>query len=64
MKSLPRAGEFDEFNLSHLRPGTVVVVPARLASLLILAGHAELLDDHPSRAEAADVGQPKFPRRK
>ena len=64
MKSLPRPGEFDEFNLSHFRAGSIAVVPARLASLLILAGHAELLDDHPSRSEAADVGQPKFPRRK
>jgi hypothetical protein len=64
LKSLPPAGEFDEFNLSYLRPETIAVVPARLASLLILAGHAELLDDHPSRAEAADFGQPKFPRRK
>jgi hypothetical protein len=64
VKTVPPAGEFDEFNLSHLRAETIVVLPAQLASLLILAGHAELLDDHPSRAEAADFGQPKFPRRR
>jgi hypothetical protein len=64
VKSLPTAGEFDEFNLSHFRVGSIVVVPARLASMLILSGHAELIDDHPARAEAADFGQPKFPKRK
>ena len=64
VKTVPQAGEFDEFNLSHLRPETIVVLPAQLASLLILAGHAELVDDHPTRAEAADFGQPKFPRRR
>jgi len=42
----------------------VFVVPSHLASLLIIAGYAELLDDHPARAEAADFGQPRFPSRK
>jgi hypothetical protein len=64
MKALPEPGEFDEFDLSHFRPGGVFVVPSFLASMLILAGYAELLDDHPARAEAADFGQPKFPKRK
>ena len=64
VKSLPTDGDFDEFNLSHFRVGGIVVVPARLASMLILSGHADLVDDHPARAEAADFGQPKFPRRK
>jgi len=64
LKSLPDTGEFDEFNLSHFVAGSTYVVPSRLASLLILAGHAELIDDHPARAEAADFSQPKFPRRK
>jgi hypothetical protein len=64
VKSLPTSGDFDEFNLSHFRVGGVVVVPARLASMLILSGHADLLDDHPARAEAADFGQPKFPKRR
>jgi len=62
--SLPDAGEFDEFDLTHFRPGQVFVVPARLASMLIIAGHAVLVDDHPARAEAADFGQPKFPKRR
>jgi hypothetical protein len=64
LKHLPSAGEFDEYDLAHFRVGETYVVPARLASLLILAGHAELVDGHPARAEAADFGQPRFPRRK
>ena len=64
LRSLPQRGEFDEFDLSHFRIGGVFVVPARFASMLILAGYAELLDDHPARAEAADFGHPKFPKRK
>jgi hypothetical protein len=63
VKSLPAPGEFDEFDLSHFRPGGIFVVPARLASILILSGHAEMLDGHPVRAEAADFGQPRFPKR-
>ncbi len=61
---MPNPGEFDEFDLSHFRPGQVFVVPARLASMLIISGYAELIDDHPARAEAADFGHPKFPKRK
>ena len=64
LKALPEAGEFDEFDLSHFRPGGVFVVPARLASLLIISGYADLVDDHPARAEAADFGHPRFPKRK
>jgi hypothetical protein len=64
MKALPAPGEFDEFNLSHFRLGGVFVVPSFLASMLILAGYAELVDDHPARAEAADFSQPRFPKRK
>ena len=64
LKALPHPGEFDEFDLSHFRSGGTFVVPARLASLLIIAGYAELVDDHPARAEAADFGQPRFPKRK
>jgi hypothetical protein len=64
VKSIPANGEFEEFNLSHFRPGGIYVVPSRLASLLILAGHAELVDEHPARSEAADFGQPRFPKRK
>ena len=64
LKALPEAGEFDEFDLSHFRPGDVYVVPSHFATLLILAGYAELVDSHPPRAEAADFGQPRFPKRK
>lgn len=61
---MPPDGEFDEFDLRHFRPGGTFVVPARLASMLIISGCAELVDDRPARAEAADFGQPRFPRRK
>jgi hypothetical protein len=64
LKSVPDSGEFAEFDLSHFRVGGVFVVPARLASMLILAGYAELVDAHPARAEAADFGHPRFPKRK
>lgn len=64
LKALPEPGEFDEFNLKHFRVGGVFLVPARLASMLIIAGYAEMVDDHPARAEAADFGQPRFPKRK
>jgi hypothetical protein len=63
LKALPEPGEFDEFDLSHFRVGGTFVVPSRLASLLIISGYAEMVDDHPARAEAADFGQPMFPRR-
>jgi len=64
LTSVPPPGPFDEFDLSHFRVGQKYVVPARLASLLIIAGYADLVDSHPPRAEAADFGQPRFPNRK
>ena len=64
LKALPCHGELEEFDLSHFRAGGTFVVPARMASMLIISGYAELIDDHPGRAAAADFGQPKFPKRK
>jgi hypothetical protein len=64
MIAMPPAGEFDEFHLEHYHVGQSYTVPARLASLLIIAGCAELVDSHPQRAEAADFGHPRFPKRK
>lgn len=61
---MPKRGEFDEFDLGHFRTGDTYVVPSHLASLLILAGYAELVDMHPPRAEAADHATPRFPKRK
>jgi len=61
---VPRPGEFDGFDLDCYHVGQVYVLPSRLASLLILAGRAELVDSHPPRAEAADFGQPRFPKRR
>jgi hypothetical protein len=63
LKVMPTDGEFDEFDLSHFHPGGVFVVPARLASLLIISGYAELVQDR-LPAEAADRGGPRFPRRR
>jgi hypothetical protein len=60
----PAPGEFDEFHLEHYHVGQSYIVASRLASLLILAGYAELVDSHPKRAEAADFGHPRFPKRK
>ena len=50
---MPSQGEFDEFHLEHYHVGQTYVLPSRLASLLILAGYAELVDQ--ARAEAADA---------
>jgi hypothetical protein len=63
VKALPTAGELDEFDLSHFHVGGTFVVPARLASILIIAGCADLVDAHPARAEAADFSRPRFPQR-
>jgi hypothetical protein len=54
VKALPGPGEFDEFDLRHFWVGGIFVVPAQLASLLIISGCAEMVEDHPARAEAAD----------
>jgi hypothetical protein len=64
MIAIPSAGQFDEFHLEHYHVGQSYTVPARLASLLIIAGYADLVDSHPQRAEAADFGHPRFPKRK
>jgi hypothetical protein len=62
--SLPKPGEMDDINLEHYHAGQIYVLPSRLATLLILSGHAELVVSHPARAEAADFGHPRFPRKK
>jgi hypothetical protein len=64
LTSVPKRGELDEFDLGCYHIGQVYVLPSRLASLLILGGHAEPVDSHPARGEAADYGQPRFPKRK
>jgi hypothetical protein len=60
---LPTPGELDEYKLDYFHIGQSYVIPSHLASILILSGIAELVDGHSARAEAADFGQPKFPRR-
>ena len=59
VRRLPTQGEFEEFATDHFRVGQTYVIPTRLASMLILAGIADLVDSQP-RAEAADVGPPRF----
>jgi len=54
VKALPPRGDFDEFDLRHFRVGGIFVVPARLASMLIISGYAEMIEDTPRLAEAAD----------
>ncbi|MCC7415669.1 MAG: hypothetical protein IT176_00900 [Acidobacteria bacterium] len=41
IKSLPQAGEMDEYDLRRYQPGEVYDVSSRLAWLLVLSGHAE-----------------------
>ena len=62
--AIPESGEIDEFHLEHYHVGQVYTVPSRLASLLILAGYAEPVESHSSRAEAADFGRRGFPKTK
>ena len=64
LTGVPSPHEFVGFDLACYHVGQVYVLPSRLATLLILSGCAELVDSHPARAEAADFGQPRFPKRK
>jgi hypothetical protein len=61
IKSLPDPGEMDEYDLRRYRPGDVYDVPAHLASLLILSGHAEPVSGGLPAAEAADYNRPRKP---
>lgn len=61
--AMPEPGEFDEFHLEHYRVGQCYIVPSHLASLLIIAGYAELAEPS-QRAEAAELGRPLPPKRK
>jgi hypothetical protein len=53
-KAIPKAGEFEEFDLHLYRPGLEYEVPLRLASLLMIAGYAELVTPLRLRETAAD----------
>jgi hypothetical protein len=59
VKAVPSPGEFDEFDLRHFRVGGIFVVPAQLASMLIICGCAELAENAPKLAEAADYSRPR-----
>ena len=60
---LPSPGELDEFELNYFRVGQTYVVPSHLATILILSRIAELVESS-TRAEAADFGHPRVPKRK
>jgi hypothetical protein len=64
--SLPKPGELDEFDLRRFRIGEIYDVPTRLASVLIIAGYAEMVNTTPTRAEAAEYnrGPRAKPKRK
>ena len=59
--SLPKAADFDEYDVRRFRLGETYEVPARLASLLILGGYAESTGSV-ARAEAADRPSDKKPK--
>ncbi len=61
---VPRDGEFDEFDLRRFHVGEIYDVPTRLASLLIIAGYADLVSGGHQIAEAADFGSIRFPKPK
>jgi hypothetical protein len=56
--SLPRDGEFDEFDLRRFQVGDVYELPSQFGSLLIIAGYAEPASSAPERrAQAADFSR-------
>ena len=61
---LPREGDFDEFDLRRFRVGEIYDISTQLATMLIIAGYAELVSHGHEIAEAADFGQIRFPRPK
>ena len=62
--SLPTDGEFDEFDLRRFRVGETYDVRTRLASLLIIAGYAQIISSPSMRAEAADYSHVSLPKPK
>ena len=56
--SVPDPQEFDEYDVSRYQVGGTYELPYRLASLLVLAGHAESAGA--VLEQAADFGRPKF----
>jgi len=54
IRTRPDADEFEEFGIQHFRVGDVYDVSPRLATLLIIAGHADPVINVDSRSEAAD----------
>ena len=61
IKRLPPPGEMEEYDLRRFRPGEVYDVPAQLASLLIISGHAEPVTARFATSEVADYSKPRKP---
>jgi len=61
IRALPPHGQFEEFDLKRYRPGDVYEITSQLASLLIIAGYAELAPPAQPRATAAD--SPRWTKR-
>jgi hypothetical protein len=49
----------DEYDLHRFRSGDIYDVPAQLASLLIISGHAEPVTTRFTASEAADYSKPQ-----
>jgi len=63
VRRLPTAGEFEGYSFDYFRVGQVYLLPSRLASMLILSGIADLVESRTDRAEAADRGHSRSPKR-
>jgi hypothetical protein len=64
IKGLPRPGAFEEFDLRRFRIGDTYDVTPQLATLLVVAGYAEIVAAPPLRAEAADRVETQRAKRK
>jgi hypothetical protein len=63
IRTRPDGDEFREFGVQHFRVGEQYDVSQQLASLLIIAGHADPIVGSVERAEASDApARPKPPK--
>lgn len=61
---LPRAGDFDEFDLRRFHVGEIYDVSTQLAMMLIIAGYAELVSGGHQIPEAADFSHIRLSKAK
>lgn len=60
----PDPREFAEFDVRGFRLGEIVDAAPQLATLLMIAGNAELVVGSGTRAEAADTSSARWPKSK